>query len=183
MFNYTSGTLEKIFNTGSYYEQSSVSYESQAFSSIRKINNELPLCKVIGVDGKHVKISDASHEASTLISSDSNFPLTVGSVILINEYSLCNKNTAFKQFELTDFDLQKGPKAVSNEFDHVLVITGFQLIGTDLPLKPDIASTSVDEKFLIISSLRPNIMKTCIRFKACLTQKGKNKTSVYLFKF
>lgn len=183
MFVYTSGSLENIFNTGSFYEKSSAFVTSPCVSTIKQSNRMFPVCKVTELNnqGKILKLCDQTHECLALLEDASGAEnlISIGSVILIREYSLLKKNRAIEQFCLNDAEYQlTSDIPVTNEFDHVLVITGYQLVGNDIhEISPAKYSTLpvCNKKFQIISLLRPCMMKTCVVFKACLTQKGKSQ--------
>ena len=187
MFHYTAGSLETIFKTGSLFEKSSACANNQASSTIRPSNNKFPVCRVVGVYEKSKneqqlpKLSDTSHETSAIIDcSKSDNTISIGSVLLITEYSLEMRNIAFKESHFTDIENQLSLSSINSsvtiESNHILIIHGFQVIGTDLPLKPVLPvsfETSSELQLRSISSLRPHMLKAFIRFKARLTQKGK----------
>ncbi len=64
MFVYTSGSLENIFNTGSFYEKSSAFVTSPCVSTIKQSNRMFPVCKVTELNnqGKILKLCDQTHE-------------------------------------------------------------------------------------------------------------------------
>ena len=188
MFVYTSGSLEMMFKTGSFYEKSSAFVTSPCVSTIKQSNRMFPICRVTDLSnqGKTLKLCDKTHESLALLEdvSDAKSLISIGSVILIREYSLLKKNRAFEQFGLNESDYQlKSDIPVTNELDHVLVISGYQLIGIDIPaISPVKYSTPIcNKQFQVVSLLRPCMMKTCVIFKACLTQKGKSKLNLKYF--
>jgi len=65
--------------------------------------------------------------------------------------------------------------AITNDSNHILIVTAYQTIGFDNVLKitvelPEAGNQIPDVK---IALLRPNIQKSFIKFKGMLTQIGK----------
>ncbi len=176
MFYYTAGSIQTIFETGSYFEQSSVGDGDQLFTVIRPSNGVYPVCQVVSSNSKTnlFVLSDSSHDTIAVFENKSlTSSLSNGSVLLITEYSLINKQSAVKKFGGVETDYQyQSTKSVTNANCSIFVVVSFQLIGIDHPKITEVHEDTVN--LLMISSLRPHLIKTSIRFKGLLTQKGSN---------
>ncbi len=182
MFCLTKNTLEKIFTTGSMFEKASVHEGSkQAVSTIRQFNSLIPVCRVcaVSMDETRMLLEDATHKVWVNFDADKtgqNDDIIVGSVIIIKEYSLKKECGADKLLGGNmDFQLVSTKMAITNDSNHILIVTAYQTIGFDNVLKitvelPEAGNQIPDVK---IALLRPNIQKSFIKFKGMLTQIGK----------